>query len=322
MSMVDAVPENRIPSVEQSDKSTQYTNDTVLLEPFTSSPKSPVEPDLTFAKLVPINPLAKAAFLEVARFLEEDTSGLTHLKQFVHVRTSKSLTCVSDEEGNDEQQDDSPGYYRLSLGILPQAWNLGWVLGRGIPHLPNRAVDILLTLDGHVQGVRGRHARLRPNLDSGALMLIADKGKTVYLNGQPIRGDAYMIHRMISALNFGDLAYSLQFTKLNDDIFKDKLETLKRTLGGYKTPMYSSLQVTPSNRHFELQGFEIQVPIGSGTYGVVFPCRQLSNGNAYAAKCVRRNPRSMKDVKKEIDIYKRIGQHVSHHPLVEYRILT
>lgn len=267
---------------ESLDNLSQYTHDTILIEHDLPSPESQ---DLTFAILEPISPLAQAAFAEVASYLEQNPEH--HAKQYI-----------------------DKDHYRLSLDIPPQTWNLGWVLGSGNPALPDLGVDLLLTLQGSKYAVRGRHARLRPNLDSGALMLIVDRGKTVYLNGKAIGGDQCMINRMESALNFGDLAYRLSFTNLSDKLYRERLEFLKREFGGYSTPLFKSLQATPSDRHFELQGFEIQAPFGSGAYGLVSPCRRISDGNAYAVKCIRRNSRSTQDIKNEIQIYRRIGKHV------------
>ncbi len=148
---------------------------------------------------------------------------------------------------------------------------------------------------------------------NGALMLVAGKGKAVVVNGiERLEGSQRVMGSVRTALAFGNLSYSLEFTGLNETSYRDKLGELFTKLhpDGDIPPM--SLELTPLEHHHELHGFLIHSPFASGASGVVSAGFEKSSGQAVAIKRVKRTPATVARIQLEIQIYRKIGDHVSN----------
>lgn len=208
------------------------------------------------------------------------------------------------------------GHYRFSLDLLPGNPGLGWILGGGRNDMNDQGVDYLLTLQKKQHHVHGRHARFAHHPESGVFMLTVDAGKMVLVNGKErVEGARQAIATVDTGLSVGDLGYRLEFTRLHEKRYREQLTIFRESLGGWlseganKEPP-RSLEITPSENHYEYHGFIIQSPFGAGGYGMVSPGIEKSTGKAVAVKRLKRTSKSMARIWLEVKIYKEIGDHV------------
>ena len=291
--------------------------DTVILDdPLSPATRARLQGD--FARLVPSNRPAILAFHDIAERIRLDPAWNPHARRFIFIEETKRHLSPewdgSDTSGS-AGEDSGPvlmGYYRLSLDLITNHPRLGWVIGSGRRDLENGGVDFLLTLQKTKHRVRGRHARLIHHAQNGALMLIVGKGNVVFVNGiERVEGSQRVVGSVRTALSFGNLSYTLEFTGLNETHYRDKLEKLFATLhpGNDKPPL--SLELTPLEHHYEFRGFMIHSPFAAGASGVVSAGFEQSTGRAVAVKRVKRTPASVARIQLEVQIYRKIGDHVS-----------
>jgi Protein kinase domain len=197
--------------------------------------------------------------------------------------------------------------YRLSLELEPENIALGWVIGGGRRDLKDQGVNYLLTLEKTKHHISGRHARVVHHSESGALMIVVDRGTTVPVNGQErIEEARRAIVSVRTGLSFGDLAYQLEFTELNEARYREQLKSLRSHLPYGLSEPPVSLEITPSENYFEYHGFFIQTPFESGAYGIVSSGMEHSTGKAVAVKRLKRNPESVARIQLEVKIYKEL----------------
>ena len=298
------------------------TPDTLLLEDSFFSPKTNAKLRGDFARLVPVNHDAILAFHSIAERARLEPDWNAHIAKFLFIEDVPR--AISPEwDGHSDTASDTTGsfpgqvltgYYRLSLELLTNHPQLGWVIGSGRPDLPTGGVDFLLTLQKNKHHVHGRHARIL-HAQNGALMLVVAKKKAVLVNGMDrLEGSQRVMGSVRTALAFGNLSYNLEFTGLHESTYREKLGELFTKLhpDGDVPPL--SLELTPLEHHHELHGYVIHSPFASGASGVVSAGFEKSTGKAVAIKRVKRTPATVARIQLEIQIYRRIGDHVSTSP--------
>ena len=272
-----------------------------------------------FARLIPKNRSALLAFHTIAQTLKIDPDWNPHARQFIHVNEPQN-DVLSQWEGSSDTGTDIEektkkiwtGYYRFNFELLPNSSSIGWILGGGRSDLKDQGVDYLLSLEKRKHHIHGRQARFRHHRESGAFMLIVGKGKEVFLNGKSVEGGERAVTFLSSTLSLGDLNYELAFTQLNEVRYREQLQRMRTILGQMGDEPPISLEISPSEYHYEYHGFTIQSPFASGVHGIVSAGREIFTGRAVAIKRLSRTPQSIARIELEVDIYRRIGDHVSH----------
>lgn len=293
------------------------TPDTVLLEP-DWSPRTHARLQGDFARLIPVNRPAILAFHSIAERARLDPEWNPHVRKFLFIEeTKRQLSPEWDGSDTSSGTKDDPaqiltGYYRLSLELLTNHTKLGWVLGSGRNDLANGGVDFLLTLEKGKHHVHGRHARLVHHLQNGVLMLVVGKGKVVLVNGiERLAGSQRVLGSVRTALSIGDLSYNLEFTGMNETRYREQLGDLFAKLHPDNDIPPLSLELTPLEHHHELHGFWIHSPFASGASGVISAGFDKASGQAVAIKRVKRTPATVARIQLEVQIYRKIGDHVS-----------
>jgi hypothetical protein len=96
---------------------------------------------------VPVNHQAKIAFHELATILNTDSSCNSHCRKSIHVSNIKSKVILTRSEESDTSDGDTElheiytGYSRLNLGILPDKFPQGRVIGAGRSGMDHLGVD-------------------------------------------------------------------------------------------------------------------------------------------------------------------------------------
>ncbi|KAJ9608542.1 hypothetical protein H2200_007530 [Cladophialophora chaetospira] len=292
-----------------------------------NAPDAPVVTLPDFARLVPLNDPAKLAFHEIALILKTNSEWNPHCRKFIHVSDfmSKLISGPSMEsdtsEGDMEIQEVYTGHFRLNLDILPDNFAMGVVIGAGRLNLEHLGVDILLTTKGHRDDVRGRHASIRHHHLNRLLMIVPARGKTVILNGEEVSREGRVLESTRMGLTVGKLAYRIEFLPMNAGVYQERLEEIVRESGSFFTERIESIDLTPSESHLILKGYQIQTPQAAGTFGVVSPCIKTSanvdSANVYAAKRIQRTQSSFNQVGEEVAILKKLGEHPHIWALVD-----
>lgn len=293
------------------------TPDTVPLEENFFSPKTSARLRGDFARLVPVNHNAILAFHSIAERTRLEPDWNPHISKFLCIdETPRQVSPewdgtsdTSSEATGGFQGQVLTGYYRLSLDLLTDHPQLGWIIGSGRKDIRNGGVDFLLTLQKNKHHVHGRHARL-VHSQNGALMLFVGKGKAVHVNGvERLVGSQRVIGAVRTALEFGNLSYNLEFTGLGENSYREKLGDLFTKLHPDSDVPPMSLELTPLEHHHELHGFVIHSPFASGASGVVSAGFEKSTGLEVAIKRVKRTPATVARIQLEIQIYRKIGDH-------------
>ncbi|KAI9676520.1 MAG: hypothetical protein M1817_000678 [Caeruleum heppii] len=276
-----------------------------------------------FARLFPRNPLARIAFDEVVEKLRRDGATPYAHRFLVYEKAKDDLSSESGSETRTNalkpQAINWTGYYRLNNGIPPKSRSLGWVMGSGRQDdLGEAGVDFLLTSRSKAYRVRGRHARLVHNLSTGILMIQTDYNRRVLLDGKlSIQGGKQAITTTSTGIILGDLAYSLVFTNLNEDVYKAQLSALRTEVGMTDSEPPPSLGPIPSATHYDIMGYTVQGVFAEGSTCTVAAGIKKDEGSAVAVKRMKRNKHNFDSIQKEIDVLRRIGQHPRVCCLVE-----
>ncbi len=103
---------------------------------------------------------------------------------------------------------------------------LGWILGKGrwgnrFYHL-HGGVDLLLTNNSHEHSLHGRYARIVHNLQSNALILLADK--KIRFDGENVNpGECRAFRKKRTSFVISPFKYQLEFMELDGDIYRAQL---------------------------------------------------------------------------------------------------
>ena len=170
---------------------------------------------------------------------------------------------------------------------------------------------MLLTTNGYRDDVRGRHASIRHHHINRLLMIVPARGKTVILNGEEVPREGRVLGSARMGLTVGKLTYRIEFLPMNAGVYNERLEEIVRESGFFCTEKIESIDLTPSESHLILKGYQIQTPQASGTYGVVSPCIKTSSASVYAAKRIQRTKSSFVQVGEEVAVLKKLGEHLS-----------
>lgn len=292
-----------------------------------------------FARLIPSNPAAIRAFHEIALRLE-DSSYLPHSRRYMHVNVPTDTVRIQDtnaetveagtleeerrepaspasslsDDGDAEPEIQRTGYFRFSMFLLPADFRNGWIIGAGRSDKPNLGVDLLITLDGERDFVRGRHARLVHHPTTSMLMLRTVSGALhVSLNAEKIDRNGRVVSWPSQSIDIGNLTYTLEYSQ--DPAVKSRysqaLHDLMAANPGFNSYPATSLDPTPSSNHYHLGDYSIQTPQASGTYGTVSAAVDLKTGAVYAVKKLTRTKYNFGLVAHELNIMKYLGEHVS-----------
>lgn len=264
-----------------------------------SSPEPAVEDIGQFARLVPVNRVARVAINATA------AKSAYHHRQFIDevFYDSRPTKC-----------------FNLSLAVLPEFPQLGWRIGKGREPLKNLGVDLLLSMDGIEEDneddcVAGIHARFNWVKGAGGFFLIAvhHKGKKVMINGETFRADQRVI-RPGNVIMIGECAFTLQFTSRNsedEDQFQVELTHFFERLHGRDKPL---ILPTPNEHDSRFGDWIFQHPISRGSYGTVYMVIHSQTGLPAAAKRILKSKKNEYGVDREIRMAEKISKlkHVCH----------
>jgi len=292
------------------------TEDTVPNTPLSHQLENDSDHQGDFARFIPFNTLACRAFHDVAEKLRSNPDYNKHTRQYMHVeygaRAALSKSSDSDTERSSDKvsQCSWTGYYRLNLNIRPFDLQRGWMIGSGRADLDHEGVDFLLTAKRRQHGVCGRHARIVHNLKTNALLIIADRPRWIFLDGkEKLKGDSRLVWSRETGVTIGDLAYKLVFTKLSDSVYREQLSSLRRDAGWtYEPPL--TLQPTPQCHHYQYRNYIIKATFAEGSTCTVAAGIRLNGLTAVAIKKIKRTRKNIWQIKQEVAILKKIGQHV------------
>ena len=285
-----------------------------------------------FARLIPSSNLAREVFNELVQKLAEDPSYLPHARRFIHFEDS-DLTEEDEVSSNPTSPKSTTvtsrkpvcGYYRLNMDLQPSNLALGWVVGSGRKDLGDSAVDLVLTTKSQQHHVRGRHCRLRRNLDTGILFIQSD-ARRIVINGkdilqrkepfakQPEQDYQIAIHDR-TGITIGDLSYLLEFPHLPEDTHLKQLQVARR----HGNPQQSSqddntpsllLSPTPKLKTYEYFGYVVYPVTHGGATSTVALAYSKANGKPVVLKRIKRSRGNFYQVQDEIFILRRLD-HVS-----------
>ena len=249
---------------------------------------TPVEAEGDFARLIPLNELARLAFSQVVETYLRDPENYLQISRYVHFE--KDNDGFSDVSEPDNSQDAQPGrlwkgYYRLNLAILPVSPALGWIAGSDY-HGLRKEHSFVLTTKSRKYGVGRSHARFAFHHTTGCLLLHAlSRTLTVHASFGIVRLTNNSRALTESAtIGIGNLMYSFEYTGEGEtNQFHRSLETLMRTeLGQTNFELSESLSTVGSQADVQLKDYTLKRAVASGTNGIVSPAYNKSTGEAVA----------------------------------------
>ncbi|RVX70515.1 hypothetical protein B0A52_05166 [Exophiala mesophila] len=292
----------------------------------------------TFARLIPSNPAAIRAFHEIAVSLD-DPAYLPHSRAFIHlderppppsrpvalespqigqgIATShdpapSSPTSSLSDDDEPEPRPQRTGYFCFSMFVLPSDFRSGWIIGAGRSDKVNLGVDLLITLNGERDFVRGRHARLVHHPTTSMLMLKTVSGALhVSINAEKIDRNGRVVSWPSQSIDIGNLTYTLEYSQhpAVKSRYTQALRDLLAANPGFNSYPTTSLDPTPSSNHYHLGNYSIQTPQASGTYGTVSAAVDLKTGEVYAVKKLTRTKYNFDLVAHEVNMMKYLGSH-------------
>lgn len=204
------------------------------------------------------------------------------------------------------------GHYRLNLSWGPCHPNVGWSVGRGRFDRKdnvdgNGNVDLLLTLDRDL-GVYGRHARLSHVLDSNAFIVIADRSlKVDYKRIQGSQIAAF--DRKSTHILFGQLEYALEFTTIDQNVYRKQLDKLAVETNFVGLRPASYMNPTPAETDYSIRHYSVRSAIAAGSSGFVCFAVDKTTGHQVAMKkIITKGPRAVEDVTREVDAMRRLTE--------------
>ncbi|KAK5148254.1 hypothetical protein LTR04_000685 [Oleoguttula sp. CCFEE 6159] len=267
-----------------------------------------------FARLTPLSPLARTAFNDVVHRIHTQPDSLRHARRFIH------YAPLHADEGGENSQDGSPvnsiarnkycGYYRLNLGILPKNIGLGWVAGSSRRNLRDDDVDLMLTPQPGQHNVRGRHVRFSHNTNTGVLMVFADNWEVIIDGKKRIQNTAFAACEN-TGLMLGDLSYTIEFTDLDPQMYKTRLDDMyrQRQNNFSSIPHFLSPTPTPSLRASGYDKYFIYPTSAGGSYSTVSRACKKDTGELFVLKKMKRNNHNLAEIRKEVEILKSLDHH-------------
>lgn len=274
--------------------------------------------DNDFAILIPDNEAARVAFNAVAELIQLDNDRMPHARRFVHINPNRSL--LSPETNTDTDTSEQvvrtllySGYYRLNFDIVPSKPLLGWLIGRGTGHPEEETgVDLTLSIAGG-KNVRKRHARITFDFKTDILILIAEKGRRVLVNGKhELKGSQRVLGDLVTSLDIGGLRYRFQYTVQGHSAYQHRLAEYKAELGLPPTVGPQTVAPTPSCHDYEFHDYFLKPAFEAGSTCTVLAGVHKTTGALVAVKRMNRSKRNASHISHEIDILHSIQKYDPH----------
>ncbi|KAK4997211.1 hypothetical protein LTR66_003329 [Elasticomyces elasticus] len=271
-------------------------------------------PDGDFARLLPVSPLARTAFNDIAHQIHTQPHSFAHARRFIH------YAPLHADEGGENSPDGSLadsiarneycGYYRLNLDILPKNIGLGWVAGSSRRNLLDDEVDLVLTPQPGQHKVRGRHVRFSHNTNTGVLMVYADNWAVLIDGKKRIQNTAFAACED-TGLMLGDLSYTIEFTGLDPQIYQKQLNDIYRQCQSNfsSIPHFLPPTPTPSLRASGYYKYFVYPTTAGGTYSTVSRVCNKDTGELFILKKMKRNSHNLAAIAAEVDILKRLNHY-------------
>ena len=271
-----------------------------------------------FAVLVPANRLAKQAFDQTARSMQENPSWNRVARRYMVVNPQKEHLAANDNNG--EQSSGSKqkavkvqwtGYYRLNFSIRPQNPDIGWRVGGGVFKNEYESPEILLTERRGYHDVSANHARIVNNFTTGSVMIYATPDCSVVVDSEEDFSQ-YVIWAAKTRISFGDLDYNLlRDTRTGSDEQWQRLKFYQSFYHPREESLPTVLNAMPSATDYVYKDYVIRNTVGVGGNALVFAGEHKRTGTAVAVKKIRRTINNHTIVSREIMIGKLLGSHVS-----------
>ncbi|KAJ6024773.1 kinase-like domain-containing protein [Penicillium herquei] len=254
-------------------------------EPNTPEPSN----DTSFAKLLPLNRLARLAIDTTAR------SGSQYHEKFIGetIFDNKPINC-----------------FVLSLHNIPHFPHIGWRIGQGRDSLKYRGVDLHLSLKNQKEtGVAGLHARLNWVKGASGFFLIADNkaGKKVTMDGEPFGTDRRLIQPK-NTIMIGECVFTLQYTHRTSDEEEQFQTELRQFFRSFYGEQYPLILPTPGENDSRFEDWIFQQPLSRGSFGIVHMVINSRTGRPAAAKRILKSKRNEYSVDREIKMARRISE--------------
>jgi hypothetical protein len=257
-----------------------------------------VSDETDFARLTPINRLARQAFHEVADRMNIQPGWRPHARKFMHISNTMQNSPNTDPQWT--------GYYRFNMDILPLGYPLGWIAGIGRDCLELGGVDLQLACT-NVYGVSGRHGRFSHSEDR--FFQISSKARLIVLNrNEKIRDSGRVFSARITHLAFGNLAYTLVFRDVPQ--YREQLSRVSTDRRLNMTTL--SYDPTPAQNDYALQDYVVKNTIAYGSTWVVSAGVRRVTGKAVAIKKMTRTPETSKRIHTEVEMLKSLRTHVRY----------
>lgn len=92
-------------------------------------------------------------------------------------------------------------------------------------------MDLSLSITGG-KSVRKHHARITFDSKTDVLLIIAERGRKVLVNGKhELKGSQCVLGDLVTSLDIGELRYKIQYTVQGRSVYQHRLAERKATLG-------------------------------------------------------------------------------------------
>ena len=275
-----------------------------------------------FAILIPSNDAAKYSFGQVATKKQNDEKWNPIASRHMKVDKEPVMASTYSDRSESDGGTGPPkktrlvlkGCYIFDFANAPRLPDKGWIIGGGKYSEGEDPPDILLTEKKKKAHVSSRHARLTHNFTSGALIITAsdNDNNAVTINGTEIVNDQCVLHGRTTSLEFGRLKYTLEVRRYDtDEDYRDQLRSYKQKHGLGDDDYPSCLLATPADSDFITEKYIMKNPVGDGATSVVYGAIERKTGTAVAIKKVKRTEHNADAVRRDIQIARYIGEHVS-----------
>ena len=239
-----------------------------------------------FARIIPVNRLAKKSFQAVAHKFASESNWMASSRKFIQ---------FSDYTPEGEMV----GYYRLDMADQPKSFQ--WMMDSGSPRDPER-VHFVLTVVPKAYEVTERHCYFRHHPETGILLVRARS--EVIVDGKElldVRNTRAVDPAMGIAL--GDVMYKIEFTDYSHSVaYLNQVKALNperpRDLPSLATP-------TPATKILD-QWRVYDAKYGGSTSTVGFGYK-ASTGGLVAVKRIKRAQHNVRNVRNEINMLRRIN---------------
>ncbi len=270
-----------------------------------------------FAVLVPANRLAKQAFDQIARKMEEDPNWNRVARRYIVVNSQKEHSATNNNNGDQSTRSKHKavkslwtGHYRLNFSIRPRSPGTGWCVGGGVFKNEYESPEILLTERKGYYDVSTNHALIANNFTTGSLMIYVTPNSSVVVDSEE-DVDQCVIWAAKTRITFGDLVYTLlRDTRTSRDEQSQRLKFYQSFYHPREESLPTVLSAMPSTTDYVYKDYVIRDIVGVGGNALVFGGEHKRTGNAVAVKKIRRTIKNHVVVSREIMIGKTLGSHV------------